>query len=153
MITGGIVLAAVTSMPNAVAAVFLARRGRAAATLSEAFNRNTLNGLAGLLIPAVIIASPGLGGALRIAVWYGVLTIALALRAETLPSGGCRRDAQAWFFSRQGTAHPVSGASGDTAAISLACRTGLLTWSSPSRVAAPSAGVESLSSSSQPPSR
>ena len=82
VITGGIVLAAVTSMPNAVAAVFLARRGRAAATLSEAFNSNTLNVLAGLLIPAVIIASPGLGGALRVAVWYGVLTvttIALAL--------------------------------------------------------------------------
>jgi cation:H+ antiporter len=82
VITGAIVLAAVTSLPNAVAAVFLARRGRAAATLSEAFNSNTLNVLAGLLIPAVIIASPGLGGALRTAVWYGVLTtatIALAL--------------------------------------------------------------------------
>jgi cation:H+ antiporter len=82
VITGAIVLAAVTSLPNAVAAVFLARRGRAAATLSEAFNSNTLNVLAGLLIPAVIIASPGLGGALRTAIWYGVLTaatIALAL--------------------------------------------------------------------------
>ena len=70
MITGAIVLAAVTSMPNAVAAVFLARRGRASATLSEAFNSNTLNVLAGLLIPAVIIASPSLGGALQVAVWY-----------------------------------------------------------------------------------
>jgi len=82
VITGAIVLAAVTSMPNAVAAVFLARRGRASATLSEAFNSNTLNVLAGLLIPAVIITSPSLGGALRIAIWYGVLTaatIALAL--------------------------------------------------------------------------
>jgi cation:H+ antiporter len=82
VITGAIVLAAVTSMPNAVAAVFLARRGRASATLSEAFNSNTLNVLAGLLIPAVIIAGPSLAGALRIAIWYGVLTaatIALAL--------------------------------------------------------------------------
>jgi Ca2+/Na+ antiporter len=76
VITGGIVLAAVTSLPNAVAAVYLARRGRASATLSEALNSNTLNVLAGLLIPAVIIASPGLGGALRVAVWYGVLTVA-----------------------------------------------------------------------------
>jgi len=82
VITGAIVLAAVTSMPNAVAAVFLARRGRASATLSEAFNSNTLNVLAGLLIPAVIITSPSLGGALPVAIWYGVLTaatIALAL--------------------------------------------------------------------------
>jgi cation:H+ antiporter len=82
IITGGIVLAAVTSLPNAVAAVFLARRGRASATLSEAFNSNTINVLAGLLIPAVIIATPGLGGGLRIAIWYGILTavtVALAL--------------------------------------------------------------------------
>jgi Ca2+/Na+ antiporter len=76
VITGAIVLVAVTSMPKAVAAVFLARRGRASATLSEAFNSNTLNVLAGLLIPDVIIAGPGLGGALRTAVWYGVLTVA-----------------------------------------------------------------------------
>lgn len=76
VITGASVLAAVTSLPNAVAAVFLARRGRAAATLSEAFNSNTLNVLAGLLIPAVIIASPGLGGALRTAIWYYVITVA-----------------------------------------------------------------------------
>jgi cation:H+ antiporter len=81
VITGAIVLAAVTSMPNAVAAVFLARRGRASATLSEAFNSNTLNVLAGLFIPAVIIASPGLGGALRVAVWYGVLTVATIVLA------------------------------------------------------------------------
>src|ERR1022692_1882298 len=38
VITGAIVLAAVTSLPNVVAAVFLARRGRGSATLSEALN-------------------------------------------------------------------------------------------------------------------
>ena len=71
VITGAIVLAAVTSLPNAVAAVFLARRGQGAATLSEALNSNTLNVLAGLLIPAVIIGGASLGGALRTAIWYG----------------------------------------------------------------------------------
>jgi len=65
VITGAIVLAAVTSLPNAVAAIYLARRGRAAATLSEAMNSNTLNVLAGLLIPAVIIGSSGPGTGLR----------------------------------------------------------------------------------------
>jgi cation:H+ antiporter len=82
VITGAIVLAAVTSLPNAVAAVFLARRGRGAATLSEALNSNSLNVLAGLLIPAAIIGISGLGGGLPIAIWYGVLTaatLALAL--------------------------------------------------------------------------
>lgn len=76
VITGAIVLAAVTSLPNAVAAVFLARRGQGAATLSEALNSNTLNVLAGLLIPAVIINGAGLGGALPTAIWYGALTLA-----------------------------------------------------------------------------
>jgi cation:H+ antiporter len=76
IITGAIVLAAVTSLPNAVAAVFLARRGRGAATLSEALNSNTLNVLAGLLIPAVISSRPDLGGGLRVAAWYGALTLA-----------------------------------------------------------------------------
>jgi cation:H+ antiporter len=92
IITGGIVLAAVTSMPNAVAAVFLARRGQATATLSVAFNSNTLNVLAGLLIPAVVIGGARLGGGLRVAIWYGVLTcvtagLALAGRGISRRSG------------------------------------------------------------------
>ncbi|HEY7144606.1 MAG TPA: hypothetical protein VH637_10185 [Streptosporangiaceae bacterium] len=84
VVTGAIVLAAVTSLPNAVAAVFLARRGRGAATLSEALNSNTLNVLAGLLIPAVIIASPGgLHSGLREASWYALLTLAALALAWT----------------------------------------------------------------------
>ena len=90
VITGAIVLAAVTNLPNAVAAIYLARRGRAAATLSEAMNSNTLNVLAGLLIPAVIIGNVGLGAALRTATWYaalGVVALALAGRGITRRSG------------------------------------------------------------------
>ena len=92
VITGAIVLAAVTSLPNAVAAIYLARRGRAAATLSEAMNSNTLNVLAGLLIPAVIIGNAGLGAGLRTAIWYaaltlGVVAIALAGRGVNRRSG------------------------------------------------------------------
>ena len=52
IVVGGLVLAAVTSLPNAVAAVYLAARGRGAATLSTALNSNTLNVVIGLLIPA-----------------------------------------------------------------------------------------------------
>ena len=59
IVVGGLVLAAVTSLPNAVAAVYLAARGRGAATLSTALNSNTLNVVVGLLIPATLI---GLGG-------------------------------------------------------------------------------------------
>jgi cation:H+ antiporter len=88
IITGGLVLAAVTSLPNAVSAVYLAVRGRASATLATALNSNTLNVLAGLLVPAVIT---GIGQESAhtavLAVWYGGLTavtLALALRFRGL---------------------------------------------------------------------
>jgi cation:H+ antiporter len=78
VVLGGIVLAVVTSLPNLVAAIYLARRGRGAATLSEAMNSNRINTLAGLLIPAAIVGSTvavaGSGTAL-LATWYLVMTI------------------------------------------------------------------------------
>jgi cation:H+ antiporter len=52
VVTGALVLAVVTSLPNAVTAVYLARRGRGAAVLSTALNSNAINVVAGLLIPA-----------------------------------------------------------------------------------------------------
>ena len=55
IVTGGIVLAAVTSLPNAVAGIYLARRGRGAAVLSTALNSNAINVLAGLLIPTSVV--------------------------------------------------------------------------------------------------
>ncbi len=75
IIVGGLVLAAVTSLPNAVSAIYLARRGRGAATLSTALNSNSLNVTAGLLIPAVVIglAKPS-GSGLLVAGWYVGLT-------------------------------------------------------------------------------
>ena len=75
IVVGGVVLAAVTSLPNAVSAVYLARRGRGAATLSVALNSNSLNVTAGLLIPATVIglAKPS-GSGLLVAGWYVGLT-------------------------------------------------------------------------------
>lgn len=62
-VTGGVLLAGVTSLPNAVAAVYLARRGRAVAVLSESLNSNNLNVVAGLLVPATILGIGRPGGA------------------------------------------------------------------------------------------
>ena len=58
IVVGGVVLAAVTSLPNAVAAVYLAQRGRGTAMLSTALNSNALNLAFGLLLPAALV---GLG--------------------------------------------------------------------------------------------
>jgi cation:H+ antiporter len=80
IVVGGLVLAAVTSLPNAVAAVYLAARGRGAATLSTALNSNTLNVTIGLLLPAVIIGlGRPTGQATLIVGWYiGLTAVTLA---------------------------------------------------------------------------
>lgn len=74
-VIGAIVLAAVTSLPNAVAAVHLASAGRGAAALSTALTSNNLNVVAGLLIPGAVIglAAPSAAGNLT-AISYVVLT-------------------------------------------------------------------------------
>ncbi|HUN37258.1 MAG TPA: hypothetical protein VMU95_35110, partial [Trebonia sp.] len=88
IITGAVVLAVVTSLPNAVSAVYLARRGRGAAVLSTALNSNAINVIAGLLIPASLagLGAPG-GQDLLVAAWYAgltVLALALAWRGRGL---------------------------------------------------------------------
>ncbi|HTZ25456.1 MAG TPA: hypothetical protein VMC83_15810 [Streptosporangiaceae bacterium] len=82
IITGGLVLAAVTSLPNAVAAIYLAGRGRGAATLSTALNSNTLNVVAGLLLPGALLGlgRPS-GQALLVTAWYAGLSLAVLLLA------------------------------------------------------------------------
>ena len=73
---GALLLAGVTSLPNAVAAVHLAAKGRGAAALSTTMNSNNLNVVAGLLIPSLIlgIARPSLAGNLTVW-WYVGLTV------------------------------------------------------------------------------
>src|SRR5215467_8461579 len=76
IIIGGVVLAAVTSLPNSVSAVYLAARGRGAAMFSTTLNSNALNVTAGLLVPATItgLGAPS-GQANLIALWYLALTV------------------------------------------------------------------------------
>lgn len=92
IVVGGVALAAVTSLPNAVAAVYLARRGRGAAMLSTALNSNALNVAVGLLLPATVL---GLGRAstheVFLAWWYLGLTAVVLFFAHA--DRGLRRDA------------------------------------------------------------
>jgi cation:H+ antiporter len=77
IVIGGLVLAAVTSLPNAVAAIYLAGRGRGAAVLSETMNSNTLNVVLGLLLPACFVGLPHpvSGGAIVAAGFACALTL------------------------------------------------------------------------------
>jgi cation:H+ antiporter len=80
IVIGGLVLAGVTSLPNAVSALYLAVRGRGAATLSIALNSNALNVTIGLLLPGVLVGlgAPS-GQATLVAAWYlGLTAVTLA---------------------------------------------------------------------------
>lgn len=80
-VVGGVVLAAVTSLPNAVAAVHLASGGRGAAAFSTALSSNNLNVVAGLLIPATFIglAAPSDSGLLIVGSYVALTVLTLVL--------------------------------------------------------------------------
>ena len=68
---GGLLLAAVTSLPNAVAGIYLASQGRGAATLSVAAEQQHVNVVAGLFLLAAIMGFDAAsdGAALTELVW------------------------------------------------------------------------------------
>jgi cation:H+ antiporter len=90
IVVGGLILAGVTSLPNAVAALYLAARGRGSAALSTALNSNALNVTAGLLLPGMLVGlgAPS-GQATLVAAWYLGLTIVTLVCAYA--ASGLRR--------------------------------------------------------------
>jgi cation:H+ antiporter len=78
IVVGALVLAVVTSLPNAVAAIYLALRGRGTAVLSTSLNSNALNIFAGLLIPAVAL---GLGAPSGQGTYVAAAALAMTLLA------------------------------------------------------------------------
>jgi cation:H+ antiporter len=92
IVTGALVLAGVTSIPNAVASTYLARKGRGAAALSTTFNSNNFNIVLGLLLPAAFV---GLGGssnqAVLVAAWCLAMTVLIL--GVTYRARGLRRGA------------------------------------------------------------
>jgi cation:H+ antiporter len=80
-IIGAVVLAAVTSLPNAVAAIHLAAKGRGAAAFSTALNSNNINVVAGLLVPAIILglAPSSNAGSITVGWYVGLTVLVLAL--------------------------------------------------------------------------
>lgn len=75
IITGAVVLGAVTGIPNAVASIHLARKRNGTGALSTALNSNNFNIVLGLLIPAAVAGDSGEGGGtLLVALWCLALT-------------------------------------------------------------------------------
>ena len=92
VVIGGLVLAAVTSLPNAVAAIYLASKGRGAAAFSTALNSNTLNVVAGLVLPATFLglARPSGQTVFITAAYVGLTVVTLVL---AFADRGLRRSA------------------------------------------------------------
>jgi cation:H+ antiporter len=91
IVIGGLVLAAVTSLPNAVAAVYLASRGRGAAVLSTALSSNMINVLAGLLIPTTLLGLGAPSGEITFVVLSYLAMTVLALVLAYVNRGLTRR--------------------------------------------------------------
>jgi cation:H+ antiporter len=81
LVLGALVLAALTSIPNLIAAVRLARHGRGAACVSEALNSNNANIVVGLCVPALILGLGASRGVETFAAWWmvGMTIVAVAL--------------------------------------------------------------------------
>ncbi len=87
VIVGTLVLAALTSLPNLLTAVRLAVRGRGSATVSEAFNSNSLNVLAGIAVPSLFLALGSAGGLVTFSVWWLLGMTAVAVGFAYLGHG------------------------------------------------------------------
>jgi cation:H+ antiporter len=94
VVMGTLVLAVLTSIPNAVAAVRLALHGRGSAVVSEAFNSNSANVIAGLCVPAAIVGLDS-GGAGRLTAWWALAMTILAV--GLLHRGRGLRPAAGWL--------------------------------------------------------
>ena len=76
-LVGLLILAVVTSLPNASTAFRLARQGRGDATVSETLNSNNINLVGGIVIPAAILGLGTVsGGVSADLVWLMALTAA-----------------------------------------------------------------------------
>jgi cation:H+ antiporter len=91
VLIGTIVLAALTGIPNVIAAVRLALHGRGAACVSESFNSNNANILVGLCVPALVLGLGSPSGIETFAAWAMVGMTALAV-ALSFGGGLTRRE-------------------------------------------------------------
>jgi cation:H+ antiporter len=87
---GALILAPLTSLPNAYTAIRLGLAGRGGALVGEAFNSNTINLAFGVIVPALVVGATRASRADRLALAWLVGLTALCLALLARP-GGLRR--------------------------------------------------------------
>ncbi len=78
-VVGMLVLATLTGIPNAIVAIRLATQGRGAAVVSEALNSNTINILAGIGLPSVVLGAGAISDRTHFAIWWLIGMTALTV--------------------------------------------------------------------------
>jgi len=91
VVVGIVVLAVLTSLPNAYTAVRLGLSGRGAALVSEAFGSNTINLVGGILLPALVVGLAGHSAITDANLGWLAGATALTLLLLALPGGMRRR--------------------------------------------------------------
>ena len=89
VLIGTLVLAVVTSLPNAYTGIRLGIAGRGSALVSETMNSNTINLVGGIMIPALFVTFAS--GALERADAIWLLVATVLATALLFPRGGIRR--------------------------------------------------------------
>ena len=97
-VLGVLILAPLTSIPNALTAVRLGLSRRGSALVSETFNSNTINLVAGVTIPALFVGVSSISGLGRFDVAWLLAMTALSLLLLARP-GGMRRAGAAALIS------------------------------------------------------
>ncbi len=70
IVLGALVLATLTGVPNVIAALRLAVQGRGSAVVSETFNSNSLNLIAGAFLPTLFVAAGPPSATARLTLWW-----------------------------------------------------------------------------------
>jgi Ca2+/Na+ antiporter len=89
-ILGVLILAPLTSIPNAATAVRLGRAGRGAALVGETFNSNTINLGIGVIVPSLFVTLAAISTLAKLQLAWLVAATLLTLALLVRP-GGMRR--------------------------------------------------------------
>ena len=81
-IVGSLVVATLSSLPNAYTSAHLARKRNGTAVISEAFNSNTINVIVGFGLPAAVVGLQAASGFSHLEIWW---LFAMTVAALLLP--------------------------------------------------------------------
>ena len=92
VVVGVLILAVLTSLPNAFTAIRLGTSDRGTALVSETLNSNTINLAGGVMLPALIVGLGGATGLVKFDLgWFTGMTI-VSLIVLARPHGARRLD-------------------------------------------------------------